>query len=255
MKIFEFSLFWITIAPTYYGLMYALAFIIWYYIISKRKILTEAKLDTLVLYIFLWVVLWGRIGYILFYDFSYFWEYPSRIIEVWNGGMSFHGGCLWVIIAVYVFSQTNKESFWKIIDQIASVAPIWIGLGRVGNYINKELLGFVYDGPLAVKVWQVSYFPSPLLEAFLEWLILYIIVRYTYLKQTVSGIVSWVFLIWYAVFRITIEIFVRTPDEKIGYLWWPLTLWALLCIPMFFLWIYVIIRTRKKKYPSKKDWK
>ena len=240
MKIFEISFFWISIAPTYYGLMYALAFIIGYLILSKRKILTEVKLDTLVLYIFLGVVLWGRLWYILFYSLNYFLEYPKRIIEIWNGWMSFHGWCIGVILAVYIYSKTNKENFWKIIDQIASVAPIWIGLGRIGNYINKELLGFLYDGPLAVKVWEVSYFPSPLLEAFLEWFILYIIVRYTYLKQTTYWLVSGVFLTWYGLFRIIIELFVRTPDTNIGYIYWPFSLWAILSLPMILLWIFII---------------
>lgn len=240
MKIFEISFFWISIAPTYYGLMYALAFIIWYIILSKRKILTEAKLDTLVLYIFLGVVLWGRLWYVLFYDISYFLEYPQRIIEVWNGGMSFHGGCIGVILAVYIYSRTNKESFWKIIDEIASVAPIWIGLGRIGNYINKELLWFLYDGPLAVKIWEISYFPSPLLEAFLEWFILYIIVRYTYLKQKSYGLVSWVFLLWYGTFRLIVELFIRMPDKDIWYIYWPFSLWAILSIPMILLGIFLI---------------
>lgn len=256
MPIIQIPFFGFTIAPTYYGLMYTVSFILWYLIFLKRKILSESDLDSLLIYIFLWVVLWGRLGYILFYDFNYYVHNISEIIAVRKWGMSFHWGLIGVITSVFLFSKNHKISFWKIIDELAAIVPIWLWLGRIGNYINKELLWFPYNGPLAIEIAGRWYFPSPLLEAFLEGLILFLILKYIQRKKKFIWQTSAFFLIFYGTFRIIVELFFRMPDEKLGYILWPLSLWAILSIPMILLWIYLLLKlwilVKEKKIVQKK---
>lgn len=169
MPIFSTTLFGITLAPTWYGLMYALGFIGGYLILRRRKILSETELDSLVLYVFFGVFLGGRLGYVLFYNLSYYLAHPVEILYTWQGGMSFHGGVIGVILAMLLFTRVHWKSFLVIADSVTSILPIGLGLGRIGNYINKELLGFTpYNGLFAVEKNGLSYFPSPLLEAVLE---------------------------------------------------------------------------------------
>ncbi|NCP77363.1 prolipoprotein diacylglyceryl transferase [bacterium] len=169
MTIFSITLFGIHIAPSWYGLMYALGFFIGYWILKRRKILSDVELESLIFYVFIGVLIGGRLGYVLFYNLPFYLANPLEIIQTWHGGMSFHGGVIGVIIAMILFSQINRKPFLIIADHITSVLPIGLGLGRIGNYLNGELLGFAnYTGPLAVIKNGVSYFPSPLLEATLE---------------------------------------------------------------------------------------
>ena len=247
MKIFDITLFWIHISPSYYGLMYALWFMIWYYIIKSRKVIPEKILDDLLMYIVFWVILWWRLWYILFYNFSYYLNNPSDIFKVWEWWMSFHWGVIWVIIAMLLFSKKYKINFFKLADQIALVIPIWLWLWRIWNYLNKELLGFSpYNGPLNID-WK---FPSPLLEMFLEWIILFIILNYLYTKKR-NNFKPWqiasLFLILYWTFRIFVEAFFRMPDSFVWYIWWYFTLWELYSIPMILIWIYLFYYLKKKK--------
>jgi phosphatidylglycerol:prolipoprotein diacylglycerol transferase len=139
-----------------------------------------------------------------------------------------------------IFAYFNKISFLKLADNITSVIPIWLGLWRIWNYINKELLGFYpYLWPFWVEKDWKTHFPSPLLEAFLEWIVLFIILNFIYKKTKEPWVVSAFFLIWYWIFRIFIEFF-RIPDEQIGYLIGHLTMWQLLSIPMILVWIWFI---------------
>ena len=247
MKIFDITLFWIHISPSYYWLMYALGFLAWYYIIKYRKIIPENKLDDLLLYIVTWVILWWRIWYIIFYDFWYYLNNPLDIFKVWQGGMSFHWWVIWVIIAMLLFSKKYKINFYKLADQITLVLPIWLGLGRIWNYLNKELLGFSnYYWPLNIN----GRFPSPLLEMFLEWIVLFTILNYIYIKKRKS-LKSWqiasLFLIFYWLFRIFVEAFFREPDSFIGYIWWYFTLWEIYSLPMIIIWIYFYIKLKNEK--------
>ncbi|MDD2565329.1 MAG: prolipoprotein diacylglyceryl transferase [Candidatus Gracilibacteria bacterium] len=237
MKIFDITLFGIQIAPSYYGLMYAMGFIFGYLILKRRKFLAETELDSLVTYIFFGVILGGRLGYILFYDFSYYLSNPSQLFAVWKGGMSFHGGAIGVIIAMYFFAKKYKKSYLKITDNIVTILPIGLGLGRIGNYLNKELLGRTYSGFLAVEKDGAKYFPSPLLEALLEGLVLYFILNYIFKKSKTPGETSGAFLTFYAVFRFLIE-FIRVPDIQLGYIFNWLTMGQILSIPMFIVGIY-----------------
>ncbi len=126
MTLFSFELFGHTFSASFYGLMYAVAFIVGFWILKQKKIFTEKQLDDLFIFIVLGVVLGGRIGYILFYNFSYYLEYPLQMLAFWNGWMSFHGGLLGVILASFLFSKKYKINFLKITDMLAFLAPIWL---------------------------------------------------------------------------------------------------------------------------------
>jgi phosphatidylglycerol:prolipoprotein diacylglycerol transferase len=246
MTIFEIDILGIHLAPSYYGLMYAIWFISWYYIILKRWFLEEKLLDNLFIYIFLWVVLGGRLGYIFFYNFNYFFHNPASILKVWEWWMSFHWGVIWVLLAMIFFSKKYKINFYKLADQITLVLPIWLWLWRIWNYLNKELLWYSpYYWPLNIN-W---HFPSPLLESFLEWLILFIILNYLYIKRKKfnlkNGQIASLFLIFYAIFRIFVEAFFRLPDDFIWYIFWYFTLWEIYSLPMLIIWIYFYFKLKK----------
>lgn len=250
MNFLEFSLFWLHFQASYYGLMYAIWFLLGYGILLYRWVIKKELLDNLFLYIFVWIVLWGRVGYVLFYNFSYYWEHPGSILKFWEGGMSFHGGMLWVILAMVLFAKKEKINFYKLADQLTLVVPIWLFFGRIWNYINKELLWYSpYNWLFAVEKNGISYFPSPLLEALLEWVILFIILQlvYFYYKKRKNGQIAALFLIFYGIFRVIVEVFFRQPDAHIGYIFNSLTLGTLLSIPMILIGIYYFLRLQKNE--------
>ncbi len=243
MTIFQVTLFWITIAPSYYGLMYAIWFIAWYHIIKKRNIIPSKVMDDLFLYIFLWVVLWGRLWYTLFYNFTTYITEPISIFKIWEWWMSFHWWVVWVIVAMILFSKRKKISFLKLADQVTLILPIWLWLWRIWNYLNKELLWFAgYNWPLAINKWWINYFPSPLLEALLEWVILYFILLFFYKRKYNKWQIASLFLIFYAIFRIFIEFFFRTPDIHIWYILWYFTMWEILSLPMLIFGLVLYFR-------------
>jgi phosphatidylglycerol:prolipoprotein diacylglycerol transferase len=247
MTIFDITLFWIHIAPSYYWLMYALGFLIWYYIIKLRKIIKETIIDDLLIYIVLGVVLWWRIWYIVFYNLWYYLSNPIEIFKVWEGGMSFHWWVIWVIISMLLFSKKYKINFYKLADQITLVLPIWLWLGRIWNYLNKELLWFSnYYWPLNIN-WR---FPSPLIEMFFEWIILFIVLNFLYIKKR-NKFKNWqfasLFLILYWIFRIVIEAFFREPDQNIWYIWKYFTLGEIYSLPMIIIWINFFIKLKNEK--------
>lgn len=235
MKIFEISLFWLHIAPTYYGLMYALWFMYGLWAIKKTRQYTSSQIDSLFLYIFIGVVLGGRLWYIFFYNFSTFISEPLSLFKVWEWWMSFHGWFLGVCFAIYLFARKHKVSLWGLADHIAKIVPVGIFLWRIGNYLNKELLGFSYSWPFAVHTSTWSYFPSPLVEAFLEWICIFILLN-CFHKAYFPGRLSALFLLYYWIFRTLVELFIRTPDSHIGYYFAFLTQWSLLSIPMIIVW-------------------
>ncbi len=242
MTIFELTLFWIKISPSYYWLMYLISFVIGYFIIKKKSILDNKSLDDLVFYLFLWVLFWGRIWYILFYNLSFYIQNPVEIIQIWNWWMSFHWWLIWFILATLLFCRKYKIQFWNIMDNLAIVAPIWLFFWRIGNYLNQELLwNLWYNWFLAIKIWNKSYFPSTLLEAFLEWFILFFILFLLSKKQDFKWQLSSVFLIMYWIFRGFVEFFYRQPDSQLWYIFWDVTMWALLSIPMIIAWLFIFI--------------
>lgn len=249
MNIFQINVFWVTLSPNIYGLMYAISFLVWFLILKKRWFFTKNHLDDIFLYIFLWVVLWWRLWYILFYNLEYYINNPWDIIKFWEWWMSFHGWVLGVIFAMFIFSRKKNINFYKIADQVCAVLPIWLWLWRLWNYANKELLWFAdYKWWWAIHINWVDYFPSTLLEAFLEWFILYVILYYIYRYQKFTWQIACVFLIWYWVFRLIVELFFRQPDEHIWYVFSIFSIWSLLTIPMILFWVFFYVYLSKKKY-------
>ncbi len=267
MYIFKIDIFWFTLAPTYYWLMYAIGFIVVYLLIKRWLKISYKKMDDLLLYSFLWVILWGRIGYILFYDLAFYIDNPNNLYKLWQWWMSFHWGVIWVILAMYFFNKKYKVWFLKLADELCYGLPIALFFGRIWNYINKELLWYSpYDWLFAIYINSVWYFPSPLLEAILEWLILFIILYYAriiklnyskkfnlklfkpwyniYLPKNNWQIAA-LFLIFYSLFRLFVEIFFRMPDSHIWYIFWILTVWEILTFPMLITWTYYFIKLNK----------
>ncbi len=254
MSIFEISFFGLTLAPTWYGLMYALGFIICYEFVKKYGYLRPGEVDSLLFSIFIGVLFGGRIGYVLLYNLPYYSEHLSEIFAFWKWGMSFHGGAIWVIIAIFFHAWRHNSKVFDVSDPLVTILPIALGLWRIGNLINMELLGYSpYYGPLAIIRDGVSHFPSPLLECFLEgWILLIIMLLwkwYESVKGRRPGYASAIFLIWYGVFRLFAELF-RLPDAHIGYLYgshW-ITLGMIYTVPMLIGGgiIYLVARNKMR---------
>lgn len=253
MHIFTLHIGNLTIAPTWYGLMYVLGFV-GGYIFMKRVIPWKKgdHLDAVVWYVFLGVILWGRLGYVILYHPDYFLSHPLDILKVWEGGMSFHGGLIGVITSIIVFGRRYGYWFWYVIDRLAVYMPIALGMGRIGNWINQELPGYApYSGIFPMMIDGQSHFPSPLFEMFCEgillggvMLIFYYFTTYKDSPRRLSG----VFLLGYGIARLLAEQF-RLPDAHIGYLlgtnW--LTLGILYSIPMVIIGILLILQSKKNK--------
>ena len=189
------------------------------YVIRKHDI--KILFDNLITYIIFGVILGGRIGYVLFYDIEYYTNNIFEIIYVWNGGMSFHGGLVGVIIATYLYSKKKEVSALVFLDYISLSAPIGLFFGRLANFVNGELIGKPTNGSWGVifpNIDNILRHPSQLYEAFLEGIILFIILNIVFFRtQYRNGQCSYLFLIFYGFFRIFSEFF-REPDIQMGYL-------------------------------------
>jgi phosphatidylglycerol:prolipoprotein diacylglycerol transferase len=218
---------------------YSLAYIVgisigWMY--CKKKLIKDQNIldifDDYITYLIIGIILGGRIGYALFYNLEYYLENPIEILMVWNGGMSFHGGLIGVIISSKLFSNKHKINQFIFLDLVALSAPIGIFFGRIANFINSELYGRATDVPWSVQfvlIDNIKRHPSQLYEAFLEGIILFFILSYFFKKNYLSksGQISGLFLIFYSLFRFFAEFF-RYPDSQIGYLILNLTLGQLI---------------------------
>jgi len=237
----------------WYGLMYVLAFVATYFIIrsevSRKKLpLTLDDVADLVFFGAAGVVLGGRLGYILFYNPEFYLKNPLKLLAVWEGGMSFHGGFLGVITAFLIYSHKNKLPFMTIIDMVALCSPVGLGLGRLGNFINAELYGRATDVP-----WGIIFpgsdgrprHPSQLYEAFLEGVVLFFLVRFMSRRSDVNGVAGWTFCAGYGLFRFCVEFF-RQPDAHIGYFYNLFSMGQLLSMPMFILGIVMIARSMRR---------
>jgi phosphatidylglycerol:prolipoprotein diacylglycerol transferase len=219
----------------WYSLAYIAGILIgWVY--CKKKLIKDQKIldlfDDFITYAILGIIVGGRIGYVLFYNFEYFFNNPIEILFVWNGGMSFHGGLIGVIIASNLFSKLNKVNTFIFLDLVSLSAPIGIFFGRIANFINSELYGTPTEVPWSVKfiaVDDINRHPSQLYEAFLEGIILFFMLQFILKKNFAkkTGQISCLFLVLYSFFRIITEFF-RTPDLHIGYLFFNLTLGQLI---------------------------
>lgn len=233
----------------WYGLMYVLGFMATYFILrseSRRKQLPLTKDDVadLVFYGAMGVVLGGRIGYILFYNLGFYLANPLKIFAVWEGGMSLHGGFLGVILALTLFSRKKKISLLILLDMVAQCTPVGLGLGRIGNFINGELYGRQTDVPWGMVFpggGDIARHPSQLYEAFLEGLLLFVIVRFVARRSSVTGVAFWTACGGYGLFRFIVEFF-RQPDAQMGVYFGFFSMGQLLSLPMFLLGGFMIFR-------------
>ncbi|WP_435150556.1 prolipoprotein diacylglyceryl transferase [Candidatus Pelagibacter bacterium nBUS_44] len=209
----------------WYSLAYIFGIIIGWLLCKKILIKNtniNEKFDDYITYLIIGIILGGRLGYVFFYNFNFYLNNFFDIFKIWQGGMSFHGGLLGIIIASILFAKKNNQNPFLYMDLVSLVAPIGIFFGRLANFINSELYGKVGNVPwsvIFVKVDNLARHPSQLYEAFLEGIILFLLLMYFRRKNYLlkPGTISGLFLIFYSVFRFFVE-FYRVPDEHIGYL-------------------------------------
>jgi phosphatidylglycerol:prolipoprotein diacylglycerol transferase len=230
----------------WYSLAYILGIIIGWILCKKifiKNLDINQKFDDYITYLIIGIIIGGRLGYVLFYNFSYYINNILDIFKIWQGGMSFHGGILGIIVASILFAKKNNQDLFVYTDLVSLVAPIGIFFGRLANFINSELYGKVTEVPWAVTFVQVdnlSRHPSQLYEAIFEGIILFILLLHFRSKNFLAkpGLISGLFLIFYSVFRFCIEFF-RVPDQQIGYLIFNLTMGQI--ISLVFIMIGTIV--------------
>lgn len=246
----------------WYALAYiaGLLFAIWY---AKRLVATPAlwadrkptatpaQIDDLFVWIALGVILGGRLGYVLFYNPLHFLANPLDIFRMWEGGMSFHGGFLGVVVALLVYGRRHGMTLDRLLDLGAAATPVGLGLGRLANFINGELYGRAGDVPWAMifpnDPQQIPRHPSQLYEGLLEGLVLFVIIRIaTHRFQALAhpGRASGLFALGYGLSRIIVEFF-REPDAQLGYFFGFITMGMILSLPLVAVGIWLLLRSRR----------
>jgi phosphatidylglycerol:prolipoprotein diacylglycerol transferase len=240
----------------WYGLMYVIGFVALWWLATRRAKKpgsgwTEEQVSDIVFYGALGVILGGRLGYVLFYNFSVYLANPLSIFRVWDGGMSFHGGLMGVLVSLWWWGRQQGKHVFEVTDFIAPWVPIGLAAGRVGNFINQELWGRVTDAPWGMVfrgAGDLPRHPSQLYQAGLEGLVLLVILILYSRKPRPYGAVSGMLGIFYGLFRFLVE-FVREPDAQLGFVLGSLTMGQLLSLPMIIIgggmvwWAYSRKRT------------
>jgi phosphatidylglycerol:prolipoprotein diacylglycerol transferase len=238
------------LAVRWYGLMYVIAFIA-VIVLGKRRVrqglgngLTEKDVDDMLIYGVFGVILGGRLGYVLFYKLDYYIDHPAEILQIWTGGMSFHGGFIGVLLGVWLFCRIHKKRWLTTMDFIAPLVPFGLAAGRIGNFINGELPGRVTDLPWGMWFPQVDReptlrHPSQLYQFGLEGVALFVLLWWYSSKPRPAGAVSGAFLVGYGVFRFIAE-FARAPDDFLGLLTFDLSMGQWLSLPMIFAGLVMI---------------
>ena len=219
--------------------------------IKNKNIIFDIKLfDDLISYIIISIILGGRIGYVIFYNFSYYLNNPIDVFKIWEGGMSFHGALIGIIIGTYFFSKKIKINMFFFLDVIASVAPLGIFFGRIANFINSELIGKPSDFFWSVifpKIDMVPRHPSQLYEAIMEGIVLFSILITVILKKNIKiGMCSGLFMILYGVFRIFAEQF-REPDVQMGYMFNLFSMGTILSFFMILSGLFIFIKIKNNE--------
>ncbi len=248
------------IAIGWYGMMFALSFILGLYISIWRMKkhpwhgLTPDHLNDLLVYIVIGVILGGRLGSVLFYNLDYYLANPLDIFKIWRGGMSFHGGFLGVCAAVILFARSRKLHIFTVGDYMASIAALGLFFGRIGNFINGELWGRAADVPWAMVFsmdpLQIARHPSQLYQAFGEGLMVFVILWWFTSKPRPRMAASGLFMVLYGAARIGAEFF-REPDAHIGFLAGFLTMGMVLSVPMILVGATLLwLGYRNQQYPT-----
>lgn len=238
----------------WYGIMYLVSFAGGWWLGRIRAARsttgwTTAQVDDIVFYIAMGVVLGGRIGYTLFYNLPAFFDNPLVLFRVWEGGMSFHGGLLGVLFAMWLFNRKYSHGYWNTVDFVAPLFPVGLAAGRIGNFINGELWGRVSDVPWAMvfpNAGPLPRHPSMLYEFLLEGPVLFVILWWFSSKYRPTMAVSGLFALCYGIFRFLVE-FVRMPDAHIGYLafgW--VTMGQLLSLPLILVGAGMLLYAYRK---------
>ena len=247
----------------WYSIAYILGIIIgWMYATKMIKLTTVNKYNfqqiktsqfsDLIIYLVIGIVLGGRLGYVFFYNFEYYSQNIFEIFKLWQGGMSFHGGLLGVVVSIIFFSKKTKTNFFKFADIVSCVAPIGIFFGRIANFINGELYGKISTLPWTVIFpagGSLPRHPSQIYEALLEGMILFILINYFALKKQLlfkTGYISGLFLVLYSVLRIVSEIF-REPDIHLGLFFNYFSLGTLLSMVTLLAGLIIIISAEKNE--------
>ncbi len=242
---------WGPFAIRWYGVAYALGVVLGWVVV--RQIIKESRfpslkvrdIDDFISWAVVGIIVGGRLGYVLFYHWAQYIAHPLKIFYVWEGGMSFHGGLIGLILAAYLFTRRGRLPFLTFMDALSVVAPIGLFFGRIANFINGELYGRVTDvrwGMIFPGAGPYPRHPSQLYEAFGEGLLLFIILLSLARRTSItrrSGCLSGIFLIGYSLIRFVVEYF-REPDYHIGYLWHYFTMGQLLSLPLLITGIIVL---------------
>tara|TARA_B100001027_G_scaffold208635_1_gene174097 strand:+ start:452 stop:1237 length:786 start_codon:yes stop_codon:yes gene_type:complete len=246
------------ISIRWYSLAYVFGILIgWWYgkkLISNKSQLLKEKFnlknfDDLITYIVISIIIGGRLGYVVFYNIEYYHSNPVDIFKIWEGGMSFHGALIGIILGTYIFSIRRKIETLFLLDVIACVSPIGIFFGRIANFINGELVGKVSSVPWGVVFPSLDLaprHPSQLYEAVLEGLILFVILNIIFLKKKYDiGKCSCLFLIYYGIFRMISEYF-REPDIQLGYIYDLASMGSILSFVMFLSGLAMFYAIKKR---------
>lgn len=233
----------------WYSLMYIIGLVTVYYFFryssqkTKTLDLSTPQIDSVLFYGLVGMILGARLTYVFVYNFDHYINHPSEILATWKGGLSFHGALFGICIAIVVFCKVHKKSFFNITDHMAVAAPVGLGFGRIGNFINSELWGRVTDAPIGMIFpdgGPLPRHPSQLYESFFEGFVLLIIMFIAFKKRPKLGVLSAIFMFGYSTFRFFIEFF-REPDSQLGTVFGPFSMGQLLCAIMFMVGVVVIV--------------